>query len=437
MSITVTPNASFSPPRNDITITTPSAVMTSVALYRVQNGAQTLVRQQPLSGFGSVIAEDYECPYNTPVTYTASGVSIPATPTTLWTETWANLTAWTTDVGTPSVSAGVLSFSGGLGAIHRAITPGPVRVNVTNLQLNASIALNTPTVEIIQVSFTATALTISLVTSASGGFGGAPNVVTHVISGTFAASNVQIDWIPGSQATVTMGSNVYTYGTTYTVAPTQVQALMNAAGTWGGQVVAALYSTTPSSFSFTSGSVTLTAASGWMVHPLTPALSVPISITNHTLAGISSLGPVTQASTATTHEILGSSVPVVSTTGPRLSDSLTVDFIARTLAHEAALNAILYDQTPILFRFPDSTLDWVDGFYSVGDVVRTRLAQVKALTRRDFTLPLRMVQAPVGGVTNPGWSWAGVAAAFSSWAEVAQAYNTWADMAIDNRNPGF
>lgn len=181
----------------------------------------------------------------------------------------------------------------------------------------------------------------------------------------------------------------------------------------------------------------LSPASGWMIHPTVPAKSVPISTTDRTLPGVNNLGPVTSASSATVHEILGQSEPIISTSGPRRSDALTVIFAARTLAHEAQLNAILADQTPILFRFPDANLGWQDGFYAIGDVQRDRFAQVTALQRRLFTLPLRMVQPPPGSVQNPGWSWASVAATFSSWNEVALAYSSWADMASDNRNPGY
>lgn len=186
-----------------------------------------------------------------------------------------------------------------------------------------------------------------------------------------------------------------------------------------------------------SSQIQLSPASGWMIHPTVPAKSVPISTTDRTLPGINNIGPVTSATTATVHEILGQSMPIISTSGPRLSDALTVIFAARTLAHEAQLNALLADQSPILFRFPDAGLGWQDGFYAIGDVQRERFAQVEVLQRRLFTLPLRMVQPPLGSVQNPGWSWADVAATFSSWNEVALAYNTWADMAADNRNPGY
>jgi hypothetical protein len=111
---------------------------------------------------------------------------------------------------------------------------------------------------------------------------------------------------------------------------------------------------------------------------------------------------------------------------------------ARTAAHEAALNGILADGTPLLFRFPttyDAGFD--EGFYTIGTVMRARVAQMKGSHLRDFTLDLTQVQQPTVMVQNSGWSWAALAAAFPTWAAVAQAYNTWADVLTNNRKPGY
>ena len=183
-----------------------------------------------------------------------------------------------------------------------------------------------------------------------------------------------------------------------------------------------------------SDPVTLSPADAWIVHPGRPGVSFPIGKDNpESLAGFSTIGAVENPSNSTLHDVLGSDLPVVTTSGPRYSDRLPVSITTPTRETELALFETLKDQTPLLFRVPPSWgIDFTDGFYSVGDVQRERFAQMP-LTLRSFTLPLVAVDSPDVSVQNAGWSWAALAAEFATWSDVAGAFATWADVATNTR----
>lgn len=424
MTINVTPDPTFSPPRNKIDLAaTVGSLYQALSLYRVQSGQQTLLRTQPSVGGTVATVYDYECPYNTPVTYRAVGGEISSIPVTEWSESWANTSAWTITGGSASVASGILTITGSNTFVYRRVAGGAnYRVTANALRVNAILTLGCDD-DSIFITVTGSGVTVIV-----GGIG-------HTVAATVGSGlDIQAD-ITGSQFTLTLNGVSTMYGWNGgNLGIIQASASTLTSAVWGGSVVAQAYPTMETPVDETSPVETLTATSGWLVHPFTPSLSMPVSTTDRTMVGISNLGPVTSSATSTVHQILGQATPIISTTGPRLSDALTVIFAARSVAQEGQLVALFRDQTPILIRMVDLDLGWVDGFYSVGDVSRARFAQRAGEQRRDFTLPLQMVQPPVGSVANPGWSWAALAATFSSWDEVRNAYSTWANLAANVGN---
>lgn len=72
-SFTAKPTASDIPPSVEIRLSLDDdQVISTVSLYRILGGVQTLVRRQPTAGSDGFVAHDYEAPYNTEVTYRAA-----------------------------------------------------------------------------------------------------------------------------------------------------------------------------------------------------------------------------------------------------------------------------------------------------------------------------------------------------------------------------
>ena len=133
MTINVTPEPLFAPPRNTVALSVPSgAIMDSVSVWRSLAGVRTPLRAQPAAGFTSRTVYDYEPPYGVPVTYGWSSEYIDSSVVTqLWTELWASLAAWTTSGASWSVSGGKLVWTGGdsvTASVTRAVTSGQYRL---------------------------------------------------------------------------------------------------------------------------------------------------------------------------------------------------------------------------------------------------------------------------------------------------------------------
>jgi hypothetical protein len=429
VSVTVTPDPSFSPPRNRIDISAQSGrTLQTAALYRVQAGVKTLVRTQPSIGQSSAFVYDYEAPYGQPVTYESISSQVTAAGTE-WSESWANTSAWTSQGGTPTVSGGKLSWTA-TGALTRSVlgSSAGYRVSVAGLAAGQQFALfpsgnsNGYQISVLVGSDGNSYLNL---TNGNQGLGSAK--VT-----TAATYDISVDMV-GSPTTfvVTCGSVSFTVQLTSTVSLATVWVQGVKTGLWGGAVTAYAYqSSSATTYDETSSAATLSPSSGWIVHPLTPALSVPVTTSpDRTAIVLESLGDPVAKSTATVHEVLGQSLPIVSTSGPRSSDSFDAVITTATAVQEAAVVGLTRDQTPLLFQMLDPAVGLASGFYSVGDVTRARAISNASAPRRSITLPLRACQAPQGSVANPGWSWAGLAAAYSSWNAVRAAYATWAGVA--------
>jgi hypothetical protein len=407
-----------------------SMIFNSLSLYRVQAGQRTLVRSQPGSGGSVAFAYDYEAPYGVPVTYEADETLVQSGPVTEWAETWSDLSEWTIAQGDASVSGGELTLIGTLGdsgVVTRGLAgSGGYRITAADVQPGGGSIL-------------------ARWGSSYGTAGVAIEDATHVT--VFCESStkqyvipaadsyqVEID-VVGLLVSFTINGTTWTMNRADNVNPYRVEITgPGSTALFGGAVAAAAFTASTAATKVTEVSVpeTLAPASGWLVHPLVPALSVPVSTTDRTLIGVQDIGDVTQASTATVHKILGQAAPIVSRSGPRLGDALTLTLALRNPAQKAQLAALLADQTPVLIRMLDPDLDWEDGFYSVGDLGLSRFAQNTQVKRRTATLPLQATQSPAGTIQNPGWSYAAVAIAYSSYNAVAEAYATYADLAANN-----
>lgn len=193
---------------------------------------------------------------------------------------------------------------------------------------------------------------------------------------------------------------------------------------------------TPSTITETSASVTLSPADAWLVSVATPALSFPLTGTNPFIAGIDSIGSVVNKTYATTHQILGSDLPVTTTSGPRGADETDLGIYTATSAERVALRALLKPDIPLLIQIPpDWQYEFECGFYAVGDVEEARQSDPRHITHmRRFKLPLTKVQSPVVAVENSGWSYAALAQEISNYTTVLSTFATYADLASNTRS---
>ena len=132
MSINVTTDPLFAPPRNEVAVSVGVGnLMESVSVWRTLSGQRTSLRAQPVAGFETRTAYDYECPYGVPVTYGWSAAFYDnSAVSTVWSETWASLAAWTTSGASWSVSGGKLVWTGSdslTASVTRAVTSGRYR----------------------------------------------------------------------------------------------------------------------------------------------------------------------------------------------------------------------------------------------------------------------------------------------------------------------
>lgn len=73
MPVAVTANGGNTPPRNEVTVSSPDGSnITACTLYRTVGGVRTTTRVQPQTGLPSVLVLDYESPWDTAVQYSAA-----------------------------------------------------------------------------------------------------------------------------------------------------------------------------------------------------------------------------------------------------------------------------------------------------------------------------------------------------------------------------
>lgn len=416
--------------------------MASVAVYRNDSAGRSLLRSQPAAGFDSRTVIDYECPYGEVVTYDWTVTyTDPSVYSTVWNELWASLAAWTVDSGAFDVSGGTARNNAtGSGKAHRSLTFDRYRVTVASL--NSPLASRAVEVWLLASgtgveSLGYVRLAIDDGTALLRVDVYKPGVINSQASTAIDPTHpITVDLLDGSVAvTGTGGSRTVLaglaiarvevrYGNTSTVSQVSV-----------GAIKVESYPT-PTPLSETSSLVTLSPDDAWLIHPGTPGLSIGLSNTDQSVAGITAIAPVVNESNTTVHNILGSATPVPTTTGPRGDDKTGLTVWTNTSAERAALRALLASDIPILIQIPPSwEADFNCGFYQVGNVNETRDSdQIRfSASSRTHELPLIKVQSPVVDVENSGWSYAAAAAEFASYTALAASFATYADLASNTR----
>ena len=139
-----------------------------------------------------------------------------------------------------------------------------------------------------------------------------------------------------------------------------------------------------------SAQVTVPISDVWLIHPGVPALSQPV-----VAAGITArIRPVARG----VHRPMGRRNAVVQTDGQRKSPAYTLTIRTTTDADRTALDDLLDDSSVLLLNVP-ATKQWgiTTEYVSVGDSSENRLLQYAREQRRNWELPLIVVDAPVGG----------------------------------------
>ncbi len=246
---------------------------------------------------------------------------------------------------------------------------------------------------------------------------GPPGVLVTVTASA-AITSIQLYRLVGAAATLTRGQPS-AGSSTVAVADYDVP--------WGVPVTYRATYTAGSSFTETTTTITVPATGGWMIHPIFPTLSVQITGTS---TWVMSAASVTRVANATSHTVIGSRFPVVTTVGPRQAGALTMNLATGSPAAEAAMWALLDDQTPMLIRFPDSLgANFDAGYYSVGDVKADRVGTVAEPTRL-FSLPLTRV-APITVAPVLSWDYPTIRSTFADYPALTAQFADYASLTAD------
>jgi hypothetical protein len=167
-----------------------------------------------------------------------------------------------------------------------------------------------------------------------------------------------------------------------------------------------------------SADVTVDEDQVWLVHPGVPDRSLPITV---------------QALDARQRKVqrgvyypLGGKYAIVHTDGQRKSSEYTLSLYTATDDDRAALDELFDDAGVLLLNIPAGKgwgISWE--YVAVGDVTESRPFRVASLPDRIWSLPVVVVDQPVGG-TQSQRTWTDVVADYSTWSQVKAHYPTWA-----------
>lgn len=412
--------------------------MSSLQVWRNVAGVRTNLRVQPTAGFDSRIVYDYECPYGVSVTYgwTAQYTN-PGSFTTVFNETWASLAAWTVENGTWNVSAGLLRASGSSPGIKRTATLGRHRVVLGSISTTTFgdeggfYATNGPVVSLteglwIHKRFSESGLRVYAKRGAA--------VFSDLLTTIDPSAPITIDMLDGSVQISGTGGSV-TVPFSMTADTFTFRAFPQAANsvTYGALLVQDYPA--PITITETSSAVSLNAVDTWLVHPASPGRSFRVTAKDSTYATLTELGDVSNASNATVHRILGSAMPVTTTTGSRAADETSMKITSYTAQAVTDLMACLSDEVPILVNTPASwDNDLKYAFYQIGQVSRSHVTKSNVYKIRTIDLPLLEVQSPTVVVENAGWSYAALAAEFATYSSILPKFATYADLTSNTRS---
>ncbi len=443
VSITATPESDNLPPR--VRIDMASGASETLATIEVRRNG-TVLRGQPTPGSDAAVAYDYDAPFGVALTYQAAGGYYPSAAAE-WSESWSSLASWTGDTSDFTVASSHARSTVSDKAISRATvaevgkvvvggTPEYVLLDLLDAGGSVLGSVGWITNYAALVLYDAAGIGAASLGLAAGGatvsiYGGQVSVTLTSDGRGMAAAlpgvvrGVQVrsaDYIAGLGVTAKIGS----------IAVTPTQSLT------GYQV---------------DDSATLDVDQAWLLHPVDPDRSVPLSggasaygaglygIGLYGGALVSELMVTSESGRTITREAqrevfapLGRSRRVPVTFGNRRPGDWSLQLVAPTIADRDALVALLEDQRPVLLRRPPGNLrvgigDLPDGWYSVGDVEDERIVDLPTQIVRVLTLPLIPVDEPVL-TQGAQWTYADVLATYATYADVLASYATYLDLQV-------
>lgn len=407
--VTVSADPSYGPPRNVIVAhATGGSILESCEVTRIVGGAEEPIRRQPIVGVSDVTLYDYEALYDRSAVYRIQGLE----------RNIDLVSAWT---GDKNASTSQLSQDGQVVATNYVTDPNALQKVGTWSPAGSTTAVQRPDGHWVYTpdsDVTRLAFFIPITPLAQDDY-----VYCEWLGGTGDASLENIDtvahgngWILGKNPNPAGNKTIYPVlnGTPITIlkvgrySAADYAAMQSLGVSWfdGDSFQAG----TTTQYDESSSPVTLSPDSGWLIHPGNPAKSMRLP-----LGHITGMGDTTRRSNATRHDILGARYPIYTNPGPRYSRELSMKLRTRTADDENMLDALLDDQTPILFNprgVDASRLNLNPMYLQVGDVTAARYAQSLYPTSdspqhwRDWTLPCTQVDSPAVSQQAVGWTYA-------------------------------
>lgn len=427
--VIVSADASYGPPRNVIVAhATGGSILESCEVTRIVGGAEEPIRRQPIVGVSDVTLYDYEAPYDRSSVYRIQGLER-STLSTQWTSAPDSSTStllqdnsliatqWFPNPGGDSTGTqpdqlfdGSISWKWGTRNAfaltkNQSATMGPfARFSLSGLIAGTGMRLSVEVGGTSSTGMRGPAVTVTKADDTTVLVESAP-----YIPGRFLTLNFTVPDDGGIH--LKFRGNVNNVVGFYDIMLCSVDdwnAMQSLGVSWfdGDSFQAG----TTTQYDESSSPVTLSPDSGWLIHPGNPAKSMRLP-----LGHITGMGDTTRRSNATRHDILGARYPIYTNPGPRYSRELSMKLRTRTADDENMLDALLDDQTPILFnpRGVDASRLNLDPMYlQVGDVTAARYAQSLYPTSdspqhwRDWTLPCTQVDSPAVSQQAVGWTYA-------------------------------
>lgn len=426
--VTVSADPSYGPPRNVIVAhATGGSILESCEVTRIVGGAEEPIRRQPIVGVSDVTLYDYEAPYDRSAVYRIQGL-----------ERNTIASSWT---GNKDASTSQLSQDGSVIATNLVTSPKPLAagwgqssVTMTDtpdgLAVSAhdhdadeyAVILNIPCNPDTTYHIVAELMRLDGPTWINGPLFAVEWTTTngiaavHMAIGGIKQGILQTDFTTQPTAT---NISIRLYAPLYTTQQTVWRHIgLYTAADWSAMQARGItwfdgdsfQASTTTQYDESSSPVTLSPDSGWLIHPGNPAKSMRLP-----LGHITGMGDTTRRSNATRHDILGARYPIYTNPGPRYSRELSMKLRTRTADDENMLDALLDDQTPILFNprgVDASRLNLNPMYLQVGDVTAARYAQSLYPTSdspqhwRDWTLPCTQVDSPAVSQQAVGWTYA-------------------------------
>lgn len=179
--------------------------------------------------------------------------------------------------------------------------------------------------------------------------------------------------------------------------------------------------------------VVLNVDRAWLIHASQQSFSLPLGKGGAPVASIKAIGDVSTPSSATRHQVLGSSLPVTKRTGARAAGTRTITLQSFTDVEASNISQLLNDDSPILIRLPASwPVRFTEGWYAVGDFSELLPFDHPGYYYREWELPVQQVVEPKL-IVRQLWSWATLAASDLTWDSLPDSFDSWYDLTVNNR----